>query len=123
MTLRAYIIIMSIMTGVCWVVWAYILWMINPSVTNWVGFVLFYSSLFLALVGTAALVGFLARFVALKQELAFRSVKEAFRQSFLFAILIIVSLILLSQNLFTWMNVAFLVLGLSVLEYFMLSYD
>ena len=123
MTLRAYIIIMGIMTGVCWAAWAYILWMVNPEVTNWIGFVLFYASLFLALVGSAALLGFVVRFVGLKQELAFRLVKEAFRQSFLFASLIIISLILLSQDLFTWMNVIFLVLGLSLLEYFLLSYD
>jgi len=123
MTLRSYLVIMGVMTGICWAAWGYILWMINPEVTNWIGFGLFYASLFLALVGTAALVGFVVRFVGLKQDLAFRSVKEAFRQSFLFAILIVVSLVLLSQNLFTWMNVVFLVIGLSVLEYFLLSYD
>ena len=123
MTLRSYIIIMSLMTGLCWAAWSYIIWVVDPGVTNWIGFVLFYASLFLALVGTAALAGFTVRFVALKQELAFRLVKEAFRQSFLFAILIVVSLLLLSQGLFTWMNVIFLVLGLSILEYFLLSFE
>jgi hypothetical protein len=111
------------MTGICWTAWSYTLWAINPEMTNWVGFGLFYASLFLALVGTAALAGFIIRFIALRQALAFRSVKEAFRQSFLFAILIIVSLILLSLDLFTWLNIFLLVMGLSIMEYFLLSYD
>jgi len=83
---------------------------------------LFYFSLFLAVVGTAALIGFVVRFVALKQKLAFYLVKEAFRQSFLFSILVVVSLILLSKGFFTWMNLFFLVVALSLLEFFMLSY-
>ena len=123
MTLRSYLIIMIITTVLCWSGWIFVLFTINPGVTNWIGFCLFYASLFLTLVGTAALAGFLIRFIVLRQELAWRLVKEAFRQSFLFAILIIVSLLLLSQNIFTWLNLFFLVAGLSVLEFFWLSYE
>ncbi len=122
MTLKKYLLIMSITTAICWLIWTYVLWMINPVLTNWIGFVLFYSSLFLALIGTGAIFGFAVRFIALKKELAFRLVKESFRQSFLFALLIIISLILLSYNLFTWLNLILLIFGLSVLEFFMLSF-
>ena len=122
MTLRGYLIIMTLATLACWSAWAYILWIINPEVTNWIGFLLFYLSLFLALTGTATLIGFVIRFMALKQELAFRSVKEAFRQSFLFSALIIVSLFLVTKDLFTWLNLFFLIIGLSVLEFFLISY-
>jgi hypothetical protein len=123
MTLKSYIIIMSIMAFVCWLAWGFIIWTVDPVVTNWVGFLLFYLSLFLSLTGTAAIAGFIIRFVAFKQVLAFRLVKEAFRQSFLLAALVVVSLYLLSQNLFTWMNLIFLVLGLSVLEFFLINYE
>lgn len=123
MTLKKYLITMAITTLICWACWLFVVFTINPEITNWIGFILFYASLFLALIGTSALLGFLLRFVALKQHLAFRLVKEAFRQSFLFAALIIISLILLSQNLFTWLNLFFLVAGLSVLEFFLLSYE
>ena len=118
-----YLKTMGSLTAVCWFAWIYLLFAINPDSTNWIGFLLFYLSLFLSLVGTAALIGFLIRFVGLKQILAFRSVKEAFRQSFLFALLIVISLILLSQDLFTWFNLLFLVIGLSILEFFLLSYS
>ncbi len=123
MTLKKYLIIMAIMTLISWAIFAYVLLSINPEITNWLGFFLFYVSLFLSIIGTSALVGFLIRFVFLKKHIAFRLVKEAFRQSFLFAFLIVISLILLSQDLFTWLNIFFLIISLSVLEFFMLSYE
>ncbi len=122
MTLKSYLIIMTIMTIVCWTAWTYIFIIINPEATNWIGFLLFYLSLFLALTGTAALVGLLIRFIALKHELVFKSVKEAFRQSFLFAFLIVAALFLISRDLFTWLNLGLLIVGLSMLEFFLLSY-
>jgi hypothetical protein len=114
---------MSIMTLTSWLAFIYVLLSINPEITNWLGLLLFYLSLFLSLIGTSALLGFLIRFIILKKKVAFRLVKEAFRQSFLFAFLIVISLILLSQDLFTWLNIFFLIISLSVLEFFMLSYE
>lgn len=123
MTLRAYLIIMSLATGICWMTFVVVLNMIDPFVTNRIGFALFYGSLFLAIMGTASIVGFLVRFACLKHELAFRSVKAAFRQSFLFALLIVATLFLNSQGFLTWLNLILLVAGLSLMEYFLISYD
>lgn len=123
MTLRIYLIIMIVMTLLCWSAWSTVLFTVDPGLTNWIGLTLFYSSLFLSIVGTATIIGFLLRFVVFKQELAWRIVKEAFRQSFLFALLIVVSLILLSHDLFTWLNLFFLIIGLTILEFFMLSME
>ncbi len=122
MTLKKYLITMIIASVFSWGAWFWVVFNINPEITNWIGFALFYVSLFLAIIGTSAILGFVIRFAVLKQDLAFRVVKEAFRQSFLFATLIIVSLVLLSHNLFTWLNLLFLVLSLSILEFFLLSY-
>lgn len=123
MTLRAYLIIMSIATLACWGAFVFVLNTINPFATNWVGFLLFYISLFLSLMGTISIVGFLIRFACLKHELAFRAVKAAFRQSFLFAFLIVAVLFLSSRDLLTWLNLLLLVAGLSLIEYFLISYD
>ncbi|MCK5062095.1 hypothetical protein KAR28_06145 [Candidatus Parcubacteria bacterium] len=123
MTLKTYLTIMIMMTLLCWSAWAIVLFTIDPSLTNWIGLTLFYSSLFLSIIGSAAIIGFLLRFVILKQKLAWQIVKEAFRQSFLFAFLIVISLILLSHNLFTWLNLFFLIAGLTILEFFMLSME
>jgi hypothetical protein len=114
---------MMITTLICWGVFAGALFNIDPHSTNWPGFAMFYASLGLSLLGTFTIVGFLLRFQLLKQQLAFRAVGEAFRQSFLFVILILASLLLLSHHLFTWMNIAFLIIALALLELFLISYS
>lgn len=123
MTLRAYLIIMSIATLACWGAFVFVLSTVDPMATNWVGFALFYTSLFLSIMGTASIVGFLIRFTCLKHELAFRSVKAAFRQSFLFSSLLVAVLFLSSQGFLTWLNLILLIIGLSLIEYFLISYD
>ncbi len=129
MKLRYYLLIMSAATAFCWLVFGYVVWTVNPEATNAIGFWLFYLSLFLALTGTAAIVGFLIRFVFLRREqiidkacLSGRQVKIAFRQSFLFSGFIVASLFLLSRDLLTWLNLLILIVALSVLEFFLLSY-
>lgn len=115
--------IMFLATATCWGVFILVLNMIDPFVTNGVGFGLFYGSLFLAVTGTAAIAGFLVRFIFLKHELAFRSVKSAFRQSFLIGFLMIAILILISHDLFTWVNLFLLIIGLALVEYFLVTYN
>ena len=110
------------MTAFCWLVFSYVIWTVNPEATNRVGFLLFYLSLFLAVSGTAALAGFLIRFVFLRHELAVTTVKIAFRQSFLFAGFIVAALFLSARGLLTAVNLLILIVGLSVLEFFLLSY-
>jgi hypothetical protein len=114
---------MAISTLLCWSAFVYVVYTVDPFATNWVGLAMFYASLFLALVGTTAIIGFLIRFVIMRRALAFRLVKEAFRQSFLFSFLIIAMLFLLSRGLFTWYNIVLLAIGLTVLEFFLISYQ
>lgn len=122
MTLKKYLSLMIVTTIICWSAFVYVVNTINPEITNFLGFLFFYSSLFLAVSGTASVLGFVLRFWLLKQKLAFYSVKTAFRQSFLFGLLIILALILLANNLFTWINIVFLVIILFFIEFFFISY-
>jgi len=123
MTLRAYLIVMGAMTFISWLVFAYVIFNINPEKTNWIGFLMFYASLAISLIGTAAIIGFIVRFVFLRKNLAFFSVRNAFRQSIFFTFFIITVLLLLSKNLFSWLNVIILIIGISILEYFILNYS
>lgn len=123
MTLKNYLLVMSVLTAVCWGIFLFVANLIDPTATNWLGFTLFYFSLFIALSGVAALFGFLIRFVALKKELAFNLVKVAFRQSFLFALFLTVALFLKANHLFNWLNLLLLILGFSILELFLISYN
>jgi hypothetical protein len=114
--------LMGITTAFIWGLFIFVINMINPTATNWLGFLIFYLSLFLAFAGTATIVGFLIRFKLLKHDLIFNSVKTAFRQSFLFAFLVVAILYLISEKLFSWTNLALLVIILSVAEFLMISY-
>lgn len=122
MTLKKYLLVMSVLTAVCWGIFLFVAGLVDPTATNWLGFLLFYLAFFASLSGTIALIGFLFRFVIIKKELAFNSVKVAFRQSFLFSLFIILLLVLKAANLFNWLNLLLLVIIFSILELFLISY-
>jgi len=123
MTLSKYLGVMSILTAFCWGIFFFVASLVDPTATNWLGFVLFYLALFISLIGTTALIGFILRFIALKKELAFNLVKVAFRQSFLFSLFVIIILILKSQSLFNWLNLLLLMVIFMILELFLISYQ
>ena len=121
MTLRSYILVMSFLTAVCWGIFLFVASTINPFATSWLGFLLFYISLFIALSGLSTLLGFLIRFVILKKGLAFNLVKLSFRQSFLFSLFLVFALFLQANKFLSLLNLIFLILGFSVLELFLIS--
>jgi len=122
MTLKNYLFVMTALTLACFGIFFFVANTINPFSTNWVGYALFYFSLFLSLSGLATIIGFLIRFVALKKELAFNLVKVSFRQSFLFSLFFVIALFLKAYDLFNWLNLVLLILIFSVLELFLINY-
>lgn len=123
MTLKNYLIFMSVTTGICWGAFAFVAGLVDPSRTNWLGFLLFYLSIFLALAGTFAIIGFVFRFIIFKGEIAFRAVKLAFYQSFVFSSFAVILLLLASRDLLTWLNFCLLAIIFLVLEFFVASYS
>jgi hypothetical protein len=104
-------------TIMCWVAWVFILFNVSPEQAGWIGFIFFYTSLFLGTVGTFSVIGLLLK----KQksstdDIIFRQVKRTFKQGILFGIFIILSLILLQFNLLFWWNAVLLALLYIVLE-------
>jgi hypothetical protein len=122
MTLKKYLIVMAVATALSWLLFLFVTAMINPETTNWLGFALFYLTIFVSLSGTAALLGFVVRFNLMRKELAFQSVRIAFRQSFFFALFIVLLLLMMSQNLFSWLNLLLLLFIFAILELFMINY-
>lgn len=120
MTLKNYLNIMGVLTGVCWLAWVLVLLFINPSKTGLIGFVLFYFSLFLAIVGTASIIGFIIR-ARLKRGPVFKQVEISFRQGVWVSVFVICVLVLQGLNLLRWWNTIFLVLFLVFLELFFLT--
>lgn len=123
MTLRAYLLLMTIATLAFWLAFGIVVISVDPATASALGLSLFYLTLLFAITGTGAILGFAVRFLALKQELVARSVLVAFRQALLVSILVTVVLFLFSRQLFSWLNLGLLVLALSALEFFLLSYE
>lgn len=121
MSLRAYLGLMIMATLLSAGVFGVAITVIDPYKTNLLGFSLFYASLFLTVMGVAAIVGFVIRFVILRKHLASRAVIISFRQAFLMSFLVIASLVLLAHKLFSWFNVLLLIIVFSTLEFFLIS--
>lgn len=105
MTLRQYLIIMSLATLVCWMVWFLVVYIYNPATAGLIGFLLFYTSLFLSVLGTFSVIGFFIRGKIIKNDdIVFRHIKRTFRQGFFFGIFCIINLLLAQFRLLTWWN-------------------
>ncbi|MFA7653613.1 MAG: hypothetical protein WCX97_01025 [Candidatus Magasanikbacteria bacterium] len=117
MTLRQYLILMSLGTLICWGTWVFVILSLDPNSAGTLGLAFFYLSLFLALVGTFSVIVFLVRRAIVKNdEVIFRHVKKTFRQSVIFTTLIIFALFLLQEKLLTWWNGIILVVLFVILE-------
>ena len=46
MTLKNYLLVMGVLTVFCWGIFLFVANLVDPTSTNWLGFVLFYLSLF-----------------------------------------------------------------------------
>ena len=105
MTLRQYLIIMSLATLVCWLVWFLVVYLYNPETAGLIGFTLFYASLFLSVLGTFSVIGFFIRGKIIKNDdIVFRHIKRTFRQGFFFGIFIIINMMMAQFRLLTWWN-------------------
>ncbi|MDA3802840.1 MAG: hypothetical protein PF488_03010 [Patescibacteria group bacterium] len=116
MTLKNYLWVMSVLTIVCWGIFAFVVNMVDPFSTNWLGYLLFYASLAASLIGTISIFGFLLRYSFAKEKAIFNLVKISFRQSFILSLFIISFLILKSFDLFSWINLILLIILFTFLE-------
>lgn len=112
---------MSIIAVICWAGFVSIIYYLNPATAGRAGYLLFYSSIFLATVATLSVFGFSLRRRLLTGELALRQVAITFRQAFWFGLLVVAALGLQARDLLTWWNLLILLVALTVLEFFFLS--
>src|SRR3989338_10910972 len=115
MTLKQYLIFMSVATLVAWFVFGAIMLFTNPEESSAVIHLVFYMSTFIALLGTLTLGGIFVRAKVLRNDtLILRQVGTSLRQSFLFSFLFTSALYLQSKGLLVWWNVLFLILALTI---------
>ncbi|MDO8581497.1 MAG: hypothetical protein Q7S16_01355 [bacterium] len=121
MTFRGYLFFMGAATVLCWSAVLAVLYAVDPSTSGVLGILLFYGSLLLALVGTLALFGIIVRKLLFREEPHFVHVAIAFRQSILFALLIVALLLFAHAQLLRWWLILVLITFFTVIEYLLLS--
>ena len=121
MTFRQYLTVMLIGTAGAWLAWTITLFTIDPTQTSIIGFLFFYLTLFIAIVGSLSILGSAIRVLIKKPDVISRSVYTAFRHSILFGLLIIGALILISFDILRWWSILLFVIVLAFIELFFLS--
>ena len=122
MTLRQYLLLMSLGTFICWGIVAFIIFTLDPAQAGTLGLIFFYASLFLALLGTFSVIVFLLRrLIVQDNEIIFRHVKNTFRQGVLFSALAVLALLLLQWRLLHWWNGILLIILFVILEVIIFS--
>lgn len=121
MSLKRYLLLMTISTIFCWLAWVTVLFYIDPEITGTIGLFCFYFSLFFSMLGTFSLLGLAIRLVVKKQVTPFKQVGISLRQALLLSVLFTMSLILLAEELYAWWSIGILLVALITLEAFFLS--
>lgn len=114
MTLRQYLIIMTVATMLCWVSWLFVIINIDPFQGGLVEFLFFYITLFFSLLGTNSLLIFTVYRIFTRALPLFRYVQKSFRESLIISVFIVFILFLQGMRWLTVWNFGMLLM-LSIL--------
>jgi hypothetical protein len=121
MTLGKYLFLMLIGTIFCLCALSLVVFFINPETAGAFGIIIFFLSTFFAIVGGASIIGFLIRYFLNPKQFSHIQVSDSFRQSIWIALLVVISMYLMSQGIARWWNLLLLILILASLEMFCVS--
>lgn len=116
MTFRHFLLVMSFATLAVWLIFVYVLISIDPTATGATGFLFFYLTLAVAMIGTLTILGTAVRRLFHREEMISRQVSVSFRQSVFLSLLVVAALILLGNNLLNGWNIMLLTSVLALLE-------
>lgn len=120
---KIYSIIMGIMTGLSSFGFFIIIFNFDPNQADWVVFVLFYLTLFLAALGLLSLVGFWLRRLFIKDRMQSRlAISSSLRQGLIMSLVVVIAMWLQSARLLTWWNTILLALAAAALEFVILLF-
>jgi hypothetical protein len=107
---------MTLGTVLCWIAWGIVIANIDPATSGILGLAFFYSSLFLALVGSISIVSFfLHKNKHNDVDIVFKNIRTIFRKSIFLALLILFCLDMLRRDwLHPWSVLILLVLGITL---------
>lgn len=117
MPLKKYLILMLFSTLTAWVSFVAVISTMSPG-AGLLPLLLFYLTIFLALLGSFFLLGFLLRFLFNRDTPPYRHLAVSFRQGLLFAILVTGSLLLQAAQYLRWWNLILFLIFMVILEFF-----
>ncbi len=121
MNFRSYLMFMTLATVAAWIAWAVVLNGVDPTRSGFLGYLLFYVTLLMALFGTISLGEMLIRLWRSKEELPSRIAIRSFRHGILLTVLFMSSLLLFSQGWFRWWTMLLVVVIVGLIEMAFLS--
>lgn len=123
MSIKAYNLVMLLATLLAWLGFFIIIRSFDPTDGSWLVYTMFYSLLFLSILGTMSLLGFLARNLLVRKKVRPRLMAaESFRQAIIFSAVLIVALMLQAGRVLTWWNMALLIILATVIEFVILVF-
>lgn len=121
--IRSYNIIMLLATVLAWLGFFIIINSFDPTEGSWLVYAMFYSILFLSILGTLSLIGFLSRSIFNHKKSRPRLLAiESFRQAIIFSAVLILALMLQAGRILTWWNMTLLIVLATVLEFVILVF-
>ncbi|MBI4142306.1 hypothetical protein HY480_00345 [Candidatus Uhrbacteria bacterium] len=109
---------MLIATAISWMVWFGMVLGTDPDAIGWIGVAVFSAALFAAISGTATVIGLFVRRHAPDRTTAIRI---AVRQGVLVGVAVVAAAFLQSRQLLSWVNMLFLIVALTLFEFFLIS--
>ena len=116
MGFRDYLLLMGGGTVAAWVAWVVALFAMDPTTSGIIGFLLFFVTLALALIGSFSILGTAFGVWRHPDELVSRQVGRSFRHAILFTGTILGTLQLFASDLFRWWTVGLLLLTITFIE-------
>jgi hypothetical protein len=121
MTTKKYLLTLSFITAIAWILWAMVILFIDPSTGSTLALLLFYLTLFLSLAGSFTIIGYIVRIFTASGEMMRMRLSVASRQGILFSFLVIISLLLKANGHLNWLTIIITILILSLIEFLFLS--
>lgn len=112
---------MGVASAAAWTAWVVVVHAIDPVHTGLLGFLLFYVTLAIALIGTLSLFGAGLRAWSHPEEHPSRHTIRSFRQSILLTLLMLSICIMLSAGVLRWWSLILAVLIIGLIELIIIS--
>ncbi len=109
---------MSVATALAAGAWLFVLWSVNPFEASAAGFVMFYLTLLMSLVGLLTIAGVGYRVLILRRtDVVSREVRISFRHAVFLSLIAVIALALSAAGWLRWWTIIGLIAIVSVVEY------